>query len=102
MRFFPKGPTRFCSFEFRTSVGLSSMAKRIFEMYLLEREQQLSEVFQKHQSSVIYSFIFIHYVMSQTDRNVHSMHCGFYMKRGRWNMLSVFKRGDFKVSHLKF
>ena len=39
-------------------------------MYLLEKEQWLSEVQQKHQSSVLYSFVFIHFLMSEADKNV--------------------------------
>ena len=53
------------------------MTKRISETYLLEIEQWPSEVLQKHQSSMIYSFIFIHSVMSEIDKNEHSMYCGF-------------------------
>ena len=57
------------------------MPNRISEMYLLEREQWLSEVLQKHQSSVI---IHMHsFCDSETDKNVHSMYCGFHTKRGR-------------------
>ena len=87
------------NFLFRTSIGHYSLTKGIFEMQLLKREQCLSEVLQKHQSSVIYSFILIHSVMNGFDKNVHSMHC-FHMKRGRWDTLSFFKRGNFKVSYL--
>ena len=71
--------------------------KRISEMYLLERQQWLYEVLQKHQNSMIYSFIFIHSVKSEIDKNVHSMHCGFHTKRGRWDTLSFFNRGDVEV-----
>ena len=71
-------------------------------MYLLEGEQWLSEILQKHESSVIYSFVLIHSARSEIDKSVHSMHCGFHMKRGGWNTLSFLKIGDFKVSYLKF
>ena len=39
-------------------------------MHQLEKEQWLSEVLQKHKSSIIYSFIFIHSVMSENDKKV--------------------------------
>ena len=82
------------------------MRKRICEMYLLEREQWLSEVLQKHQSSVIHSSIFIHSVLSESDKtvlsesdkNVYSMHCDFHTKRGRggWDTPSFFKKRRFQ------
>ena len=87
MRFSPKKTYKAQNSICRTLVGHYSTTKRISEMYLLEREQWLSEIVQKHQSSVIYSFIFIHSVRSETDRTVHSVHCSFYTKRGRWETL---------------
>ena len=72
------------------------MAKRISEMYLRQREQWLSDIFQKHQSSVIYSFIFIYSVRSEIDKNVHSMHCGFHTRRGRWDTLTFFQKKRFQ------
>ena len=34
--------------------------------------------------------------MSGIDKeNVHLMHCGFHMKRGRWDMLSFLERQGF-------
>ena len=78
------------------------MTKRIFEMYLMERDQWLSEVLQlQHQRSVIYLFMFINSVISEIDKNVHSMHYGFTRKEVGGTLL-VFKRGYFKVSNLKF
>ena len=71
-------------------------------MHQLERELWLSEVLQKHKSSIIFSFIFIHSVMSENDKKVPLIIRDFHTKRGMWDTLSVFKRGDFKVSHLKF
>ena len=50
----------------KTLTSLYSITKGISKMYQLEREQWLSEVLQKHQSSIIYSFIFIHSLMSET------------------------------------
>ena len=50
-------------------------AKRISKMYQLERELWLSEVLLIHQRSVIYSFIFIHSLMSENDKNVPSIVC---------------------------
>ena len=57
------------------------MTKRISEIYLLETEQWFSEVLRKQQKSLIYSFVFIHYVMNEIDKKVHSMHCGFKTKK---------------------
>ena len=54
----------------KTTSILYSFKKRIPKMYLLEREEWLSEVLQKHQSSIIFSFIFIHSLMSKNDKNV--------------------------------
>ena len=42
--------------------------KNFKKLYQLEREQWLSKVLQKHQSSIIYSFIFIHSVMSEMTK----------------------------------
>ena len=49
-------------------------------MYQLERELWLSEVLQIHQRSVIHSFIFIHSLMSENDKNVPSIVCDFHTK----------------------
>ena len=43
----------------KTSTILCSMTEEICKIYQLEREQWLSGILQKHQHSVIYSFIFI-------------------------------------------
>ena len=72
------------------------MTKTIFEMYLFEREQWPSEVLQKHQSLVINSFIFIHFVRGEIDNNMHSVHCGFHTKRCRWDTLSFFQKRRFQ------
>ena len=63
-----------------TSTILSSMTKEISKIYQLERELWLSEVLQTHQSSVIYSFIFIHSLMSENDKNVPLIVCDFHTK----------------------
>ena len=65
LRFFPKGPT----WPKILVTILYSITKEISKIYQLEREQWLSKVLQKHQSSVIYSFIFIHSLMSGNDKN---------------------------------
>ena len=41
------------------------------------------EVFQKHQSSIINSFIFIHSLMRANDKNVPLIVCDFHMKWGK-------------------
>ena len=53
----------------KTLTILYSITERISEIYQLERELWLSEVLQKHQSSIIYSFIFIHSLMSENEKN---------------------------------
>ena len=62
----------------KTSTILYSVTKGISEIYQLEK--WLSEVLQKHQSSIIYSFIFIHSLMSETDKNVSVIVCDFHTK----------------------
>ena len=47
-------------------------------MYQLERKQWLYEVLQKHQSSIICLFIFVHSVMHDIGPNIPSIVCGFY------------------------
>ena len=66
----------------KTSTILYSITKRISEIYQLEREQWLSEVLQKHQSSMIYSFIFIfiHSLVRENDKNVPLIVCRFHTK----------------------
>ena len=64
----------------KTSTILYSITKGISEIYQLERELWLTEVLQKHQSSVIYSFVFIHSVMSENDKNVPLIVCDFHTK----------------------
>ena len=38
-----------------------------------------------------FSDTFIDFVRSEIDKNVHSMHCGFHTKTGRWDTLSFSK-----------
>ena len=64
----------------KTSTILYSVTKGISTIYQLERELWLSEVLQIHQSSVIHSFIFIHSLMSENDKNVPSIVCDFHTK----------------------
>ena len=64
----------------KTSTILCSITKGISKIYQLEREQWLSEVLQKHQSSIIYSFIFIHSLVSENDKNVSLIICDFHTK----------------------
>ena len=76
------------------------MTKRISKMYLLEREQWLSEVLQKRQSSVIYSVIFTHSVRSEIDENMHSMQCGCHMKRWVGETFLVFSKEEILRFHI--
>ena len=64
----------------KTSTILYSITKRISKIYQLERELWLSEVLKIHQSSVIRSFIFIHSLMSENDKNVPLIVCDFHTK----------------------
>ena len=64
----------------KTSTFLYFITKGIFKIYQLEREQWLSDVLQKHQSSIIYSFIFIHSLTSENDKNVPLIVCDFHTK----------------------
>ena len=56
------------NFISKTSAILHSITKGISKTYQFEREHWLSEVLQKHDSLIIYSFIFIHSVMSENDK----------------------------------
>ena len=64
----------------KTSTILYSITKRISKIYQLERELWLSEVLQKHQSSIIYSFILIHSMVSENHKNVPLIVCDFHAK----------------------
>ena len=62
------------SFIPKTSTILYSITEKISE--ILEREK----ILQKHQSSIIYSFIFIHSLMSGNGISVHLIVCDFHTK----------------------
>ena len=66
-------------------------------MHQLEREQWLSRVIQKHKSSIRYSFIIIHSVVSENVKKVNLI-----IREMRYGGHSFFRRGDFTVSDLKF
>ena len=73
MSVFPmQGAYKVQNFIFRTSTAHSSMTNSS-EMNLLERSNGSLKVLQNHQSSVIYSFIFVHSAMSEIHKNVHSL-----------------------------
>ena len=80
MRVFPQGTYIAQTFIPKTSTILYSVTKGISKIYQLKRELWLSEVLQIHQSSVIHSFIFIHSLKSENDKNVPSIVCDFYTK----------------------
>ena len=80
MKVFPQGTYIAQTFISKTSTILYSVTKEISKIYQLERELRLSEVLQIHQSSVIHSFIFIHSLMSENDKNVPSIVCDFHTK----------------------
>ena len=80
MKVFPQGTCIAQTFIPKTSTILCSVTKGISKIYQLERELWLSEVLQIHQSSVIHSFIFVHSLMSENDKNVPSIVCDFHTK----------------------
>ena len=80
MKVFPQGTYIAQTFIPKTSTILYSVPKEIFKICQLERELWLFEVLQIHQSSVIHSFIFIHSLMSENDKNVPSIVCDFHTK----------------------
>ena len=80
MKVFPQGTYIAQTFIPQTSTILYSVAKEISKIYQLERELWLSEVLQIHQSSVVHSFIFIHSLMRENDKNVPSIVCDFRTK----------------------
>ena len=80
MKVFPHGTYIAQTFIPKTSTILYSLTKEISKIYQLERELRLSEVLQIHQGSVIHSFIFIHSLMSENDKNVPSIVCDFHTK----------------------
>ena len=80
MKVFPQGTYIAQSFIPKTSTILYSVTKGISKIYQLKKELWLSEVFQIHHSSVIHSFIFIHSLMSENDKNVPSIICDFHTK----------------------
>ena len=82
----------------KTSTILLCITKGSSKIYQIEIKLWLSEVLQKHQSSIM----FIHSVISENDKNVPSIVCDFHMKCGKRDTLGFFKSGDFKVSYLKF
>ena len=75
MKVFPQGTYIAQTFIPKTSTILYSVTKGISKIYQLERELWLSEVLQINQSSVIHSFIFIHFLMSENNKNVPSIVC---------------------------
>ena len=80
MKVFPQGTYIAQTFIPKTSTILYSVTKGISKIYQLRRELWLSEVLQIPQSSVIHSFIFIHSLISENDKNVPSIVCDFHMK----------------------
>ena len=83
------------NFIHKTSTILYSVTKGMSKIHQLKREYWLCEVLQKHQSSIIYSFIFIHSLVSENDKNVPLIVCDFNTKCGERDTLSFFRRGDF-------
>ena len=80
MKVFPQGTYIAQTFIPKTLTILYSVTKEVSKIYQLERELRLSEVLQIHQSSVIHSFIFIHSLISENDKNAPSIVCDFHTK----------------------
>ena len=80
MKLFPQGTYIAQTFIPKTSTILYSVRKEISKIYQLGKELWLSEVLQIHQSLVMHSFIFIHSLMSENDKNVPSIVCDFHTK----------------------
>ena len=81
----------------KTSTILHSITKGNFRIYQLERELWLSEVLQMHQSTIKYSFIFIHFLMSENDRNVPLIVCDFQTK---WSKRDTLSKEEFPRFHI--
>ena len=60
----------------KTSTILLCITKGSSKIYQIEIKLWLSEVLQKHQSSIM----FIHSVISENDKNVPLIVCDFHMK----------------------
>ena len=80
IKVFSQGTYMAQNFISKTSTILHSITKGISKIYQLKREYWLSEVLQKHHSLIIYSFIIIHSVMSENDKNVPLIVCDFHTK----------------------
>ena len=61
---------------YKTFIIFYSITKGIFKIYQIERVMAL----QKHQSLMIYSFIFIHSVISENDKIIPLIVCNFHTK----------------------
>ena len=61
----------------KTLTILYYITKGISKIYQFERELCLAEVLQKDKNSIIYSFIFIHSLISEDEKNVPLIVCDF-------------------------
>ena len=80
MKVFHQGTYIAQTFIPETSAIFYSVTKGTSKIYQLKRELWFSEVLQIHQSSVMHSFIFIHSLMSENDKDVPSIVCDFHTK----------------------
>ena len=71
LRFFPNGPTWPKILHLKPQLSLF-YNKRNFWNISTQKRVWLSVVLQKHQSPIMYLFIFIHSLMSENDKNVLS------------------------------
>ena len=78
------------NFISKTATILYSIRKGISKIYQLKNYG--SQVLEKHQNSVIYSFVFIHSRMSENDKSVPFIVFDFHMKRGKRTHLVFSKR----------
>ena len=78
--FFPKGPT-WPKIPYLKPQLSSIKYQKEFLKYINSKEYiKLSKVLQKHQSLIIYSFILIHFLMSENDKNAPLIVCDFHTK----------------------
>ena len=71
------------NFIHKTSTILYFITKGMSTIHQLKKEHWLSEVLQNNQSSIIYSFIFIHSLVSENDKNVPLIVYDFHTKCGK-------------------
>ena len=103
MKFIPKEPTRPNFFHLKLQL-FSILLQKEFLKCINSEGSNGSLSIQKHKSSITFSFIFIHSVMSENDKKgtVNRLFVTFSRNELYGTHLVFFRRGDFKVVYLKF